>query len=85
MTYADLNKVSLKEAWYSAEIVKLREMHLNKFLENTLCNNCIYNSREVPMPIVEELSTKFDEKLLNDSTYVIEQLRKYNKIKYEEE
>ena len=38
---ADLNKVSLMEAWYHPKFVKLREQHLNKDLKNSLCANCV--------------------------------------------
>lgn len=41
LAYADLNKVSLKEAWNNEIITLLREKHLENKLNNTLCYNCI--------------------------------------------
>jgi len=38
---ADLNKISLKEAWMSKNAVELRKAHLNRNLEGFLCNNCV--------------------------------------------
>lgn len=81
LAYADLNKTTLREAWYSIEITRLREMHLKGILGDTLCNNCIYNDMNLPMPILENLATMFDDDLLNNDKYVMEQVKKYKKDK----
>lgn len=38
---ADLKKVSLQEAWNCENMTRLRERHLNKDLEGTMCYNCL--------------------------------------------
>ena len=38
---ADLNKVSLLEAWHHPKFVKLRQQHLNKDLKDSLCARCL--------------------------------------------
>ena len=55
LAYADLNKCSLEEGWNNIVISKFREQHLNKDVAGTICDNCIYNSRIVPSPLVSEL------------------------------
>jgi len=37
---ANLNEVSLKEAWISKRAVEIREKHANKNVEDLICNNC---------------------------------------------
>lgn len=54
LAYADLNKTTLKEAWHNKVITELRKKHLKKELKDTLCNNCINNSKCVPKPLVKE-------------------------------
>jgi len=38
---ADLKRVSLQEAWNCENFTRLRDRHLNKSLEGTLCYNCL--------------------------------------------
>jgi len=37
---ANLNEVSLKEAWISKRAIEIREKHTNKNVEGLICNNC---------------------------------------------
>jgi hypothetical protein len=39
---ADLNQVSVLDAWNSDEFVKFRLRHINKDFEGTICNNCLF-------------------------------------------
>lgn len=57
LVVADLNKTSLKEAWYNDHFKRLREKHLTNSIENTLCYNCVNNANER----VEPLSGEFGE------------------------
>lgn len=77
LAYANLNKMSLKEAWYSSIITDLRKQHISGKLKNNLCYNCIYNSLKVPEPLKDDLATKFNEQLLLDNKYMKSQLKKY--------
>lgn len=49
LAVADLNKVSLLEAWNNEKTIALRRMHLNnQIAENARCYNCIHNeNREI--------------------------------------
>jgi MoaA/NifB/PqqE/SkfB family radical SAM enzyme len=61
LTVADLNLVSVKEAWSSKEFVELRKKHLSGNLKNTLCDNCWNNKCEKVSPINEKLGVKINE------------------------
>ena len=50
---ADLNKMSLKDAWESEVFQNLRKRHLENNLKNTMCFNCLYNKKEPITPFVE--------------------------------
>ena len=78
LAYADLNKISLKEAWYSETITNLRKQHISGNMENNLCYNCIFNSKIMPEPLVKELACKFDDNFFEDS-YIIERIKEYEK------
>lgn len=58
----DLNKMSIKEAWYSPKMVEMRTRHLNHDIENTQCNNCIYNKCDDVTPLNEKLFLECQEK-----------------------
>ena len=61
LTIADLNLVSIGDAWKSKAFRELREKHLSKKLNNTLCDNCWNYKCEKIQPLNSELSTKIDE------------------------
>ena len=61
LTVADLNSMSIGDAWKSKDFRKLREKHLSKKLNNTLCDNCWNNKCEKVQPLNRKLSTKIDE------------------------
>ena len=51
LTYSDLKHSSLKDSWTNSVIQEMRKMHLEQKLENTLCQNCIYNTSVDVVPI----------------------------------
>ena len=51
LVIADLNKVSLKEAWESEKFQKLREMHIKKEYGQTMCNNCLNMKDDAIIPL----------------------------------
>lgn len=57
---ADLNKVSLREAWEGEVFTDLRKRLLNNELDNTVCNNCMNNTCDSFEPLLEEYCTKQD-------------------------
>lgn len=58
LAYADLNKVSVKEAWNNSLITNIRKMHLQNNLNKTICSNCISGKFKNVEPICENLATK---------------------------
>lgn len=60
LVYADLNKKTLKESWNNEVIVKLRKRHLDKELSSTLCENCLFNKKKKPKPLLKEYASDFD-------------------------
>ena len=52
LAVADLNKVSLLDAWNSDRMLTLRRMHLNdKIPDNIMCYNCVHNENHTIAPI----------------------------------
>lgn len=51
----DLNKVSLKDAWFGERFRELRRRHLEKDLKGALCHNCLTGCRDKVRPINPEL------------------------------
>lgn len=43
MAVLDLHLVTLKEAWYSNEMIELRKQHLEGKIDSIACYNCVYN------------------------------------------
>ena len=51
LTYADLNKDSLKKSWHNSTITNMRKNHKTQCLDGTLCKNCLYGTEEPHFPI----------------------------------
>ena len=67
LCYANLKEESISKAWNNSHIQKLRKMHLEWSVKGTLCQNCIYNSKDDPIPLKHELATKTDyQKFVKD-------------------
>ncbi len=60
LAVADLNRVSLKEAWESNQFEDIRRRHLENRLKGTLCHNCLCGKQEPIEPLVHELATLVD-------------------------
>lgn len=61
LVYGNANINSIKKCWHNRIITSLRKQHLNKKLKNNLCRNCIFNSLNVPKPLIKKYATKFNE------------------------
>lgn len=57
----DLKDIPLKEGVYGEQMVKIRQRHLEKRIEGTICANCIYGKNEKVEPLNEELKGKLEE------------------------
>lgn len=57
LAIADLNKISLKEAWASNKFQELRLKHIEDNLKGTLCFNCMKNVDSPIEPLTKQLST----------------------------
>mgnify|MGYP001268035781 CR=1 FL=1 len=53
LTYADLNKESLKDAWNNTVIQEMRKRHQTQDLEGTLCHNCLYKEDKPVFPLTD--------------------------------
>ncbi|MBF0155163.1 MAG: radical SAM protein [Magnetococcales bacterium] len=53
---ADLNKLSLKEAWNCPEYRRFRRLHMSGNVKDIICQNCIYNTNVPVSPLVPELT-----------------------------
>ncbi len=60
LTVADLNKESLKSAWWNQNAQNLRYAHINHKLDNTLCFNCLHNINKKIEPLIQEYASSFD-------------------------
>lgn len=53
---ADLNKISLREAWYGERMTELRNRHLQNNLKGLVCYNCVYHRKEIFEAVCPELA-----------------------------
>ena len=60
LAVADLNEVSILEAWNSPGFVAMRKRHLDRDLKGTLCGRCWFNDTSPVEPLVDELADKLD-------------------------
>ena len=81
LAYADLNKISLKEAWHCNLITEFRKNQLKCNSNDTICTNCIYNKNIVPKPLLPELATEFNYSNLQNSQCVVKRIEEYLKQK----
>ena len=80
LAYADLNKVSLSEAWHNNVITSLRKMHINNDLGNTICKNCICSVESMPTPLVSEYASKISKTIFLDNN-VSKRIKKYKNMR----
>jgi len=68
LVVADLNKVSLKDAWYGDKMKDVRRMFLEDNLCGTICDCCVHHNDAPAEPLTPELATvnddKFNDKLV---------------------
>lgn len=81
LAYADLNKVSLEEAWNNEIIRKLRRKQLESDPSNTICSNCVYNSNIRPIPLIKELSSKFEYNNFSDRECLVKRINDFLNFK----
>lgn len=76
LAVADLNNMSLEDAWQSEKYVDFRERHIKKSIEGTLCENCIYGVKTMPTPLDETLFTKMNEQVFTNDSKVKTRLKR---------
>ena len=81
LVYADLNKISVKEAWNNATISNFRKRHLNGDLSNTLCDSCINNKCKNILPLSKNLCTIIDNSFFRDDNDLEKRINEYLKKK----
>lgn len=55
---ADLNKVSLKDAWYGNKMKEVRQMFLEDKLEGTVCHGCVHHCHSPASALMPEYATE---------------------------
>ena len=61
----DLNKQTLKEAWYGDKMKMVRKMFLTDNMENCICDCCVHHNNAPAKPLMPEYAT-VNEDLFND-------------------
>lgn len=74
LTVADLNTVSLKDAWNSDKFIEFRKRHLKNSIEGTLCYNCIYNRNEDIKPLISEHATYYSQETFSKEEEIVKRL-----------
>jgi len=59
LAVADLNHISLKDAWSSKFAVDMRNKHLSSNIKGTLCYNCSIGKNSAIKPLVSKYATLF--------------------------
>lgn len=80
LAYANINNTSLKDAWHNELITSLRKKHLENELENTLCNNCINNSKCIPKPLSKNYVESEITKDIFENDKVTDRIKKYKNM-----
>lgn len=60
LAVADLNDMTLGEAWHSEAFQNARELHLTGRLDGTLCGNCWHGTKGAIAPMDEKLGAQID-------------------------
>lgn len=61
LVFSDINKENLIESWHNNLIKKLRDKHIQKKLDNTICHSCLTNKKKPYKAIKTVVSKKFSE------------------------
>lgn len=75
LVYSDLHETSLKEAWNNNLIQEMRQKHLDKKLEGTLCHNCLYGVNEPFEPISDIWNGQNTKDNSKGEKFVIERIK----------
>jgi pyruvate-formate lyase-activating enzyme len=60
LAVADLNEMSLKDAWYAPHFVEMRRRHLAQNLAGTLCGRCWHGDSTKVEPVIPALASALD-------------------------
>lgn len=77
LAVADLNKMSLKEAWECDIFQNFRKQHISKEIKGLACENCIYNAMIKPVPLNDTLYSDFDRTIMFSDEPVKKRIEKY--------
>ena len=69
LVVADLNKMSLKDAWYGENMKKVRQAFIDNKFDGLICDGCVHHDIRPSKPICPELASPnpnigFDEKIV---------------------
>lgn len=77
---ADLNKISLEEAWNCETFIKLRKSILESLNNESLCFNCIHNLKNEFKPLNKELSSNVFIKDIYANDIVLKRIKKFENL-----
>jgi pyruvate-formate lyase-activating enzyme len=66
LAVADLNEVSIKDAWNCNIFADIRKRHIENALEGTMCYNCVNNDNTEIKPLVEKYATMINKDIRKD-------------------
>jgi len=65
LVVGDLNKQTLKDAWYGEKMKELRKGFMEDILDGTICDCCVHHNDAPAEPLTPEYATKNDD-IFND-------------------
>jgi MoaA/NifB/PqqE/SkfB family radical SAM enzyme len=71
---ADLNETNIKDAWNSDAFIQFRKKHINKYFDDTICNNCLFGAVEKPTPLNQAMA--YYSKSQEKSDYLLHRIEK---------
>ena len=74
---ANLNEVSLKDAWYGSKMKEVRQKFIDDKLDGTICDGCVHHKKLPAQPLMPQYATE------NASIFSDDKVR--NRIKQHEE
>ncbi len=73
---ADLNKISLKDAWCSNKAIELRKKHMQRDVRGLICDNCCNYEKKIFSPLSPEFATSIDFQMVYDNNEIKNRVNK---------
>jgi cytidyltransferase-like protein len=76
LVVGDLNKVSLKDAWYGEKMKQIRQAFIDDKLDGLVCDGCVHHCNRPSKPVILELAAANPN--FEDSNKIKERIKKAN-------